>query len=114
MVPDPLVDPITLVTDGGEASRIDLVEKSSPSRPQDLRRRADAELGVEGIRLVGREQQTVQCGLALELAAKEAQGSSASMTTSALCSISGAAGESSPSTTPSSSRWSPPTPYRGV
>src|SRR5271166_6219585 len=27
MVPDPLVDPIALVTDGGDARRIDLVEK---------------------------------------------------------------------------------------
>ena len=57
MVPDPLVDPIAFVTDGGEASRIDLVEKVVHLNAPNLRRRAKAELGVEGIRLVGTDPQ---------------------------------------------------------
>jgi hypothetical protein len=73
MVPDPLVDPISLVTDGGEASRIDLVEKvvhlnapgSSPPRQRRTwrRRHPPCRDGAAA----------VLCGRALELAAKEAR-----------------------------------------
>jgi hypothetical protein len=73
MVPDPLVDPISFVTDGGEASRIDLVEKvvhlnttgSSPPRQRRTwrRRHPPCRDGAAA----------VLCGRALELAAKVAR-----------------------------------------
>ena len=73
MIPDPLVDPISLVTDGGEASRIDLVEKvvhlnapgSSPPRQRRTWRRRHPPCR-DGAAAVLR-------GRALELAAKEAR-----------------------------------------
>ena len=73
MVPDPLVDPIALVTDGGEASRIDLVEKvvhlnapgSSPPRQRRTWRRRHPPCRDGAAAAL--------CGRALELAAKEAR-----------------------------------------
>ena len=73
MVPDPLVDPISLVTDGGEASRIDLVEKvvhlnapgSSPPRQRRTWRRRHPPCRDGAAAAL--------CGRALELAAKEAR-----------------------------------------
>ena len=73
MVPDPLVDPIALVTDGGDASRIDLVEKvvhlnapgSSPPRQRRTWRRRHPPCRDGAAAAL--------CGRALELAAKEAR-----------------------------------------
>ena len=73
MVPDPLVDPIALVTDGGDASRIDLVEKvvhlnapgSSPPRPRRTWRRRHPPCRDGAAAAL--------CGRALELAAKGAR-----------------------------------------
>ena len=73
MIPDPLVDPIALVTDGGEASRIHLVEKvvhlnapgSSPPRQRRTWRRRHPPCRDGAAAAL--------CGRALELAAKEAR-----------------------------------------
>ena len=96
MVPDPLVDPIALVTDGGEASRIDR-SKRRPPHAQDRRRRANADL-AQGIRLVGTEPQQLYVGGRWSWR-RGASGSIALMTASASCSIIVADGDSSPSTT---------------
>ena len=73
MVPDPLVDSLDLVTDGGDASRIDLVEKvvhlnapgSSPPRQRRTWRRRHPPCRDGAAAAL--------CGRALELAAKEAR-----------------------------------------
>ena len=73
MVPDPLVDPIAFVTNGGEAGRIDLVEKvvhlnapgSSPPRQRRTWRRRHPPCRDGAAAAL--------CGRALELAAQEAR-----------------------------------------